>query len=227
MRFFFTTSLVIAGCLLVSGCAKHYTPQISLGESDDMIPLRVELRPLKHSAEPMAPGQAYGVVADKVKPAEPGELSGPITQAILRDFRENFVFQDIDRHVNHPDAILSGTINTFYEKYQPKGWTQVPGAKSVATSLAKLLDVETYTGTTAVDLDLVLRKPDGTRIGVYHGHAAKIDEFVPDKQNRPGARLNWALSKAIKEIRDALLSDAKVQQYAEQARMLPEGRQGE
>jgi hypothetical protein len=171
----------------------------------------------------MAPGQAYGVVADKVKPAGPEELSGPITQALLKDFRENFVFQEIDRHVEHPDAIMSGTINTFYEKYHPKGWTQVPGGKS----LAKLMDVETYTGSTEVDLDLVLRKPDGTRIGVYHGHAAKTDEFVPDKQNQPGARLNWALSKAVKEIRDALLNDAKVKQYAGQAQEIREGRKEE
>lgn len=207
--------------ILLSGCAQHYTPKISLGESPDTIPLRVELRSLKDSPEPKEPGQAYGVVADDVKASEPGELSGPLTQAILNDFRESFVFQEIDSHVEDPDAILTGTINTFYETYRPKGWTQVPGGKS----LAKLMDVETYTGTTDVDIDLSLRKPDGTRIGTYHGHAAKTDEFVPNKQNRPGDRLNWALSKAIHEIREALLNDANVKQYAEQARSMREGRQ--
>src|SRR5688500_4387135 len=185
---------LVAICILLSGCAQHYTPRVSLGESPETIPLRVELRSLKDSPEPKEPGQAYGVIADDVKASEPGELSGPITQAILNDFRENFVFQHIDNHVEAPDAILTGTINTFYEKYRPKGWTQVPGGKS----LAKLMDVETYTGTTEVDLDLVLRKPNGARIAAYHGHAAKTDEFVPNKQNRPGDRLNWALSKAIR-----------------------------
>ena len=86
------------------------------------------------------------------------------------------------------------------------------------------MDVETYTGTTEVDLDLVLRKFDGTRIGVYHGRAAKTDEFVPDKQNQPGARLNWALSKTIQEIRQALLNDPKVKQYSQHARGILGGR---
>lgn len=27
----------------------------------------------------------------------------------------------------------------------------------------------------------------------YRGHATKTDDFVPSKQNEPGARLNWAL----------------------------------
>ena len=207
------TAYLFAVLILLSGCAQHYTPKISLGESPDTIPLKVELRSLKNSPEPKAPGQAYGVVADDVKASEPGELSRAITQAILNDFRENFVFQQIDSHVEDPDAILTGTINIFYERYRPKGWTQVPGGKS----LAKLMDVETYTGTTEVDLDLVLRKSNGTRIGTYHGHAAKTDEFVPNKQNRPGDRLNWALSKAIQDIRQALLDDANVKQYAEQA----------
>jgi hypothetical protein len=212
---------LIGLCILLSACAQHYTPRISLGESPETIPLRVELRPLKEPPEPKAPGQAYGVVAEDVKAAEPGELSGPITDAILNDFRENFVFQHIDRHVEDPDAIMTGTINTLYERYHPKGWTQVPGGKS----LAKLLDADTYTGTTEVDLDLVLRKPDGTRIGVYHGHAAKTDDFIPDKQNQPGARLNWALSKAINEIREALLSDTSVKQYSQHGRGIREGRQ--
>jgi hypothetical protein len=215
------TAYLFAVFILLSGCAQHYTPKISLEESQDTIPLRVELRSLKDSPEPKEPGVAYGVVADGVRASERGELSGAITQAILNDFRDNFVFQQIDSHVEDSDAILTGTINTFYETYRPKGWTQVPGGKS----LAKLMDVETYTGTTKVALDLILRKPNGTRIGTYHGHAAKTDEFVPNKQNRPGDRLNWALSKAIQEIRQALLNDANVKQYAEQASSMREGRQ--
>lgn len=199
----------IAVCALVSGCAQHYTPKVSLGESPQTIPLRVELRTVKDSPEPKPPGQPYGVVADDVKAAEPGELSGPITKAVLEDFRQNHVFQQIDSHVDRPDAFLTGTINTFYETYRPMGWTQVPGGKS----LAKLLDADTYMGTTEVDLDLILRKPDGTPIGTYHGHAAKSDDFVPDKHNQPGARLNWALSQALYQIRQALLRDADVMKH--------------
>jgi hypothetical protein len=210
---------LLGSFILLSGCAQQYTPKVTLGESQETIPLRIELRTLKHSPEPKEPGQAYGVVAEHVKASEPGELSSPITQAILKDFRDNFVFQEIDSHVEDPDAILTGTINTFYERYRPKGWTQVPGVNS----LAKLMDVETYTGTTEVDLDLVLRQPNGTRIGTYHGHAEKADEFVPNKENQPGDRLNWALSKAIQQIRQALLNDANVMQYSKKA-AIPQAR---
>lgn len=211
----------LAACLigayaLLAGCAQHYTPKISLGESPQTIPLRVELHPLKDS--PKAPGQPYGVVAEHVKTVEPGELSGPITGAVLEDFRDNHVFRQIDTHVEHPDAILTGTINTFYETYRPKGWTQVPYAKSVA----KLMDVDTYTATTTVDVDVVLRTPDGTRIGTYHGHATKTDEFIPSKHNQPGAYSNWALSEAIHQIRQALLDDVDVVKYSAHAARTPE-----
>ncbi|HKN88283.1 MAG TPA: hypothetical protein VJV04_15570 [Nitrospiraceae bacterium] len=207
---------VIGTCALLAGCAQHYTPKISLGESPRTIPLRVELHPLKYS--PKAPGQPYGVVAERVKAAEPGELSGPITSAVLKDFRENRVFQEVDTHIEHPDEILTGTINTFYETYRPKGWTQVPYAKSVA----KLMDVDTYTADTKVDVDLVLRTPDGTRIGTYRGHAAATEEFVPNKQNQPGVHSDWALSEAIHQIRQALLDDADVKKYSAHAARIPE-----
>ncbi|MDQ6733693.1 MAG: YajG family lipoprotein [Nitrospirota bacterium] len=215
MRLSLTVCLV-GTCALLTGCAQHYTPKISLGESPQVIPLRVELHPLKDS--PKAPGQPYGVVAEHVKTAEPGELSVPITDAILEDFRQNYVFQQVDAHVEHPDAILTGTISTFYETYRPKGWTQVPYAKSAA----KLMDVDTYTATTKVDIDVVLRTPDGARIGTYHGHAAKTDEFTPNKQNQPGARSDWALSEAIHQIRQALLDDPNVMKYSAQAGRMPE-----
>jgi hypothetical protein len=211
---------LMGACALLAGCAQHYTPKISLGESPQVIPLRVQLHPLKNA--PKAPGQPYGVVAEDVKTVEPGELSVPITEAILQDFRQNYVFQQVDTHVEHPDAILTGTIKTFYETYRPKGWTEVPYAKSAAKLAAKLMDVDTYIATTEVDLDLVLRTPDGTRIGTYHGHAAKTDEFTPNKQNPPGARANWALSEAIHQVRQALIDDADVKKYSAQASRISE-----
>ena len=207
---------LIGACALLAGCAQHYTPKVSLGESPQTIPLRVELHPLKDS--PKAPGQPYGVVAEHVKTVEPGELSGPITGAVLEDFRDNHVFQQVATHIEHPDAILTGTINTFYETYRPKGWTQVPYAKSVA----KMMDVDTYTVATKVDIDVVLRTPEGTRIGTYHGHAATTDEFIPNKQSQPGAHSNWALSEAIHQIRQALLDDANVTKYSAHAARMPE-----
>ena len=209
-------ALYIGACALWIGCAQHYTPKISLGDSPQTIPLRVEIHTLKDS--PKVAGQPYGVMAEHVKAAGPGELSAPITDAILEDFRQNYVFEQIDTHLEHPDAILTGTIKTLYETYQTKAWTEVPYAKSIA----KLMDVETYTATAEVDLDVVLRTATGAPLGTYHGHAAKTDHFIPDKQNPPGARLNWALSEAIHQVRQALLDDTKVMKYSAQVGHIPE-----
>jgi hypothetical protein len=101
----FLVARTIAVCRLVSRCA--------------------QLRSLKDSPEPKLPGQPYGLMADNEKAAELGQLSGPITKAVVKDFRQNYVFQQIDTHVDRPDAILTGTINTLYETYRPMGWTQV------------------------------------------------------------------------------------------------------
>jgi hypothetical protein len=68
------TAYVIGVCILLSGCAQHYTPKISLDESPETIPLRVELRTLKDPPEPTHPGQAYGVVAEDVKGPEREDL---------------------------------------------------------------------------------------------------------------------------------------------------------
>lgn len=191
---------------LFSGCAQHYTPRIELGESGDTIPIRVELHRFKESPEARMPGQPYGVIAPHVKMGEPGELVGPITEAVLDSFRSDHVFQHIDTYVEDPDAIMTGTIRRCSETYRSKMWTRLPWAKVVA----ELIDADTYTATAEVDLDIVMLRANGVRIGTYRGHAAKTDDFIPNKQNGPGARLNWALSEAVRQVRQALFRDGKL-----------------
>ncbi len=198
----------IAGCLmgalgLFSGCAERYTPKVDLSESPATIPIIVELHRFKEAPEAKMPGQPYGLVAPGAKTAEPGELIGPITDAVLEDLRKNHVFEHIDTFAQHPDVILTGRVRKFYETYKPKVWTRLPGANI----LAKLIEADTYTATAEVDLDIILLGANGARIRTYRGHAAKTDDFVPSKQNEPGARLNWALSEALQQVRQSLLHD--------------------
>lgn len=197
---------LVVGFVLFSGCAQHYRPKIDLSESPQTIPLIVELHPFKELPEARMPGQPYGLIAPHAKAAEPGSLAGPITDAILEDLRTNHVFEHIDTFAEHPDIILTGAIKKFYETYQPKVWIKLPGAKI----LAKLIEADTYTATAEVDLEIVLLGANGVRIGRYRGHAAKTDDFVPSKQNEPGARLNWALSEAVQQVRQSLIRDERL-----------------
>jgi hypothetical protein len=152
------------------------------------------------------PGQAYGLVASDTKMAEPGELIGPITDAVLEDLWKNHVFEYIDTFVEHPDIIVTGKVRKFYETYKPKVWIRLPGANI----FAKLIEADTYTATADVDLDIILLEANGARIRTYRSHAAKTDDFVPSKQNEPGARLNWALSEALQQARQSLLHDQRL-----------------
>ncbi len=201
----------VAGCFvgalaLLSACAQHYTPKVDLSESPATIPIVVELHRFKEAPEARVPGQPYGLVAPGVKMAEPGELAGPITHAVLEDLQNSHVFEHIDTFTEHPDIILTGTIRKFYEAYRPKAWTRLPYAKVVA----KLVEAHTHTATAEVDLDVVVLGVNGVRIGTYRGHATKTDDFVPNKQNEPGARLNWALSEAVHQVRQAFIRDERL-----------------
>lgn len=188
------------------GCAQPYTPTVDLSESPATIPIVVELHRFKESPNVRVPGQPYGLVAPGIKPATPGELADPITDAVLEDLQNSHVFEHIDTFDEHPDVILTGTINKFYEAYRPKVWTKLPYAKTVA----KLVEADTHTARAEVDLEIVVLGANGVRIGTYRGHAAKTDDFVPNEHNKPGARLNWALSEAVHQVREALIRDERL-----------------
>ena len=202
---------LIGACLvgalaLLSGCIEHYTPKVDLSESPATIPIVAELHRFKEAPEARMPGEPYGLVASGIKTAEPGELAGPITDAVLEDFRKSHIFEHIDTFAEHPNVILTGRIRKFYESYRPKVWTRLPYAKVVA----KLVEADTHTAMAEVDLDVIVLGANGVSIGTYRGHATKTDDFVPSKQNEPGARLNWALSEAVHQVRQALIRDERL-----------------
>src|SRR5687767_9832098 len=101
------TSCLIGALGVFSGCAEHYTPKVDLSERPATIPITVELHRFKESPEAKMPGQRCGLVAARTNMAEPGELIGPITDAVLEDLRKNHVFAHIDTFAQHPDVILT------------------------------------------------------------------------------------------------------------------------
>lgn len=192
--------------LLITGCAKRYSPVIQLDPSPKTIPITAEIHPFTESSEMKVPGRPYGVVASGVEPAMPGQLAGPITNAVMEDFRTNHVVEQIDTYLEHPDVVIAGTITKFYESYKPKVWATLPGAKTVA----KLIQADTYTSKAEAELRLVVLNAFGEVVGTYRGYGTTTDDFVPTGHHPPGTRLNWALGEAIRQVREALLHDENI-----------------
>ncbi len=192
--------------IFITGCTIRYTPTLDLEESPRTIPLTVEIHRFAESPDMKAPGRPYGVVASDVEPTTVGQLAGPITEAVKDDFRIHHVVEEIETYIDHPDVILTGTIKKFYETYQPKVWAALPYAKA----MAKILQADTYTSKAEADLRVILLKPTGELIGTYRGHGVTTDDFVPNDQHPPGARLNWAFAEAMRQVRDALLRDENI-----------------
>lgn len=118
-----------------------------------------------------------GLVAPHVKTAESGELAGPITDAVLEDLRDNYVFQGIDTFAEEPDVILTGRITKFYETYGPKAWSRLPYAKV----LAKLIEADTYTATAEVDLEIILLGPQWCSHWHMPGSCRKDRRLCPEQ----------------------------------------------
>lgn len=193
--------------LLMIGCAKRYDPVIQLEQSPKTIPIAAEIHRVTESAEMKVPGRPYGVVASGIEPAKLGQFTGPITEALMEDFRTNHVVEEIDTYLDHPDVIMTGTVMKFYEIYKPKVWTALPGAKVVA----KFIQADTYTSKAEAELRLVILTAAGELIGIYRGHGTTTDDFIPNEQHPPGARLNWALTEAVRQVREAMLQDANLE----------------
>jgi hypothetical protein len=196
----------IALGMFLAGCTTRYTPTLDLEESPRTIPLTVEIHRFIESPDMKVPGRPYGVVASHVEPTILGQLAGPITDAVKDDFRNHHVVDEIETYIDHPDVILTGTIKKFYETYQPKVWAALPGAQAVA----KVLQADTHTSKAEADLRIILLKPTGEVIGSYRGHGVTTDDFVPNEQHPPGARLNWAFGEAMRQVREALLHDENI-----------------
>lgn len=196
--------------LLITGCTKRYSPAIQLDPSPKTIPITAEIHPFTESSEMKVPGRPYGVVASGVESAMPGQLAGPITNAVMEDFRTNHVVEQIDTYLEHPDVVMTGMITKFYESYKPKVWATLPGAKTVA----KLIQADTYSSKAEAELRLVVLNTSGEVVGTYRGYGTTTDDFVPNEHHPPGARLNWALGEAVRQVREALLQDENIVKLA-------------
>jgi len=195
--------------MLVWGCSTKYEPQLTLPPSSftRSIDAIVELHPLQ-AAESLRSGHSpYGVVAEDYVNKPPSKMDKAITAEILNEFSSNGVFRRISLYDPHPDLVLTGRIDRFYEHDRRKLWTYVP---YYSDKLAGLFRLNTYMSDGEVHLTMMLLKPTGQVVGTYVGRVKFDEDFTPNDELRPGGRLNRAFSEALAQIRDEILSDANL-----------------
>ena len=196
--------------LLQLQACSHYVPTVTLEESPQTIPARVQLQPLvagsmaesQHSPKPW-----NGAITDPAYLDEP--LAELVTAAILKDFRKNGVFDAIGRNTSSPDLVLQGEIHRFHERVRSPRWLAIP----VANLLIMLFAAPVESHAVDVELELVLAYPDGTPLGQYRGQsqfAQEITIYDPEVWNAEGHRLNLAFTEAVRRIREQMLADEKL-----------------
>jgi len=151
---------------------------------------------------------------------DPAYLDGPlaelVTRAILKDFRTNGVFDAIGRNTSYPDLVLSGEIHRFQEQVRSPRWLAIP----VVNLLVMLFAAPVESHAVDVDLELVLAYPDGVRLGQYRGQSQftqKISVYDPEIWNEEGHRLNLAFTEAVRQIREQMLEDEKLEKATRRA----------
>ena len=209
------------GLLLLQLVAcSHYVPVVTLDESPQTIPARVQLEPLvdgsivgnQHS--PQAGSRGEGAITDPAYLDEP--LAELVTKAILKDFRKNGVFDAIGHNTVLPDLVLQGEIRRFEERVRSPGWLAIP----VVNLLIMLFAAPVESHAVDVDLELMLTHPDGTPLGQYRGQSQftqKITIYDPEVWNAEGHRLNLAFTEAVRQIREQMLADEKLVKAARRA----------
>jgi len=206
--------------LLQLAACSQYVPRVTLEESPQTIPARVQLQPLVDASMdgsqhlPQAGPDGDGAITD------PAYLDGPlaelVTRAILKDFRTNGVFDAIGRNTSYPDLVLFGEIHRFQEQVRSPRWLAIP----VVNLLVMLFAAPVESHAVDVDLELVLAYPDGVRLGQYRGQSQftqKISVYDPEIWNEEGHRLNLAFTEAVRQIREQMLEDEKLEKATRRA----------
>lgn len=203
--------------LLQLQACSHYVPAVTLEESPETIPARVQLQPLVDASTaesqhlPQAGSSGDGAITDPAYLDEP--LAELVTKAILKDFRTNGVFDAIGRNTSYPDLVLQGEIHRFQERVRSPRWLAIP----VVNLLIMLFATPVESHAVDVDLELVLAYPDGTPLGQYRGQSQftqKISVYDPEVWNAEGHRLNLAFTEAVRQIREQMLADEKLMKAA-------------
>lgn len=134
-----------------------------------------------------------------------GDLGTEVTNAVIADFLANGVFAEVGRYVERPDAVMTGQIKRFYGRagLNAAGWITLP------INPIWLLGVPMQSSEGEVDLEVSIRRPDGTLLGTYSGRSQFSDWYT--MYNQPiygvGTALNKSFTQVMQQIRDQIIAD--------------------
>jgi hypothetical protein len=197
--------------LLAAGCGgPEYKPDVSLAHQGPMIDATVEAHDLYAAPSLVSGKDTFGLDAPKAKRLSPTQLTDRVGNELFAELERSGLFSRVTRFDPQPDLVLSGRINALYEQNRPHIWANVPYVGRVAN----LLKMKTHTTSGKADLTLFLLKPSGEVVGTYRGEASFDESFNPTEEVPPGARLNRALSDAVRQIQEQILQDRTVRTIA-------------
>jgi hypothetical protein len=217
IRSVFTISCMCV--ILATGCGgPKYVPDITLPQTGPIIDVIAEFHSLYPTYALLSGKDVFGLVAPKAEWIEPRELIRQVESELLKELDAVGMFSRVTRFHPHPDVVLTGRIMALHEDYRPQLWTQIPHMVPYADMIAQLLRLKTHTSSGEAHLILFVLKPTGELIGTYIGKSTFKEAFNPTIDVPPGARLNRALSDAVRQIQDAILRDKTLRTFASHSR---------
>jgi hypothetical protein len=134
-----------------------------------------------------------------------GDLATGVTNAILSDFRDNRVFDVIEKNLDNADLIMKGSIKRFSGKggMNALGWFTIP------IDIIWLFGLPIQTVESDVQIEMAVLRPDGTEISKYTG-SSQYSEWFTIYSNVPLStpkHTNDTFAKVVKQIRQQLIAD--------------------
>lgn len=200
--------LVLALALAVSlnACtAISYHPALSLGPSPVKIPAKIQVETFVDRSPSEDKTKRIGGTSATEPDSLAGDLGTEVTNAVIADFLANGVFTEAGKNIMNPDAVMTGQITRFYGRagINSTGWI------TLLIYPIWLLGVPMQSSEGEVDLEVSIRRLDGTVLGTYSGRSQFAGWYT--MYNQPvfgvGTALNKAFNQAMQQIRDRIIAD--------------------
>ena len=197
---------LLALALALSACTSiSYRPALSLGPSPVKIPAKIQMETFVDQSPSEDKTKRIGGTSATEPDSLAGDLGTEVTNAVIADFLANGVFAEVGKHIQHPDAVMTGQIKRFYGRagLNSTGWITLP------INPIWLLGVPMQSSEGEVDLEVSIRRPDGAVLGTYSGRSQFSDWYTMYNQSMlgVGTALNKCFTQAMQQIRQQIIAD--------------------
>lgn len=136
------------------------------------------------------------------------DLAFEVTNAIVSDFSNNTVFEEVSRKVNNPDYILEGEITRFMGRTKLTSYGLI-SAYTFFGALTWWLGMPVKKMETDVIMTVRLLDKDGDLVGTYYGSSSYFDRtsLYNVKKLDVINRTNVDFSNAVSQIREQIIKD--------------------